>query len=94
MNFVSLFDSFSWFNKKANSLLRKYQSNFDSRQRNEIFNEINELVYTNVPFSPLYYHPKLVILPKNVLNFPFNIDHRVEYQISQDWIIRNKKTSF
>ena len=85
---------FSWFNKKANTLLRNYQSSFDYRKRHEILSEINELVYKNAPFSPLYYHPKLVALPKNVLNFPFNIDDRLEYQISQDWIIRNKKTSF
>ena len=85
---------FSWFNKKANTLLRNYQSSFDYKKRHEILSEINELVYKNAPFSPLYYHPKLVALPKNVLNFPFNIDDRLEYQISQDWIIRNKKTSF
>jgi ABC-type transport system substrate-binding protein len=85
---------FSWFNKDSNILLRKYQSSFDSKKRNEILSKINELVYTNVPFSPLYYHPKLVVLPKNVLNFPFNIDDRLEYQISQDWIIKKKKTVF
>ena len=85
---------FNWFNKDANSLLRSYQKTFNAEKRYKTLKKLNNIVLNSIPMTPLYYHPKLVILPKNILNFPFNIDHEVDYQISQDWIIKPKTRKF
>ena len=85
---------FAWFNKDTNRLLEKYQTTFNAKKRRQIMRSVNEIVRQNVPLSPIYYHPQLLVLPKRILNFPFNIDNRLEYQISQDWVIKSKSTMF
>ena len=77
--------------KNANKSLRKFQKSFDTEKRHAYFTDLNKTFYRNLPFSPLFYHPKVVALPGGVMNFPFNNDEKLEYQISHDWILRTQK---
>ena len=85
---------FNWFSKHANDSLFYYQKSFTVKKKKAAFIEVNQAFLEGLPFTPLFYHPRVVALPKSILNFPFNIDDKLEYQISQQWLLKAKKSIF
>lgn len=57
----------SWKNEKADQLLDKMDSSFDSKERKKAAHQFSELYTEELPAIPLYYKTEIVVSPKNLV---------------------------